>query len=261
MKVPRKEHQNSRTFPTATLDGLYQASNTQSFSPYAGGISSNNVHDYDLTDSFVKLEDQTWTPQTGFTDRKAKSSQQNGNTNTKHKFLNKTHRTRSKSPTKYKAVGQNRNLSLPIRLANRSHVDAGVPVSNNNRSIKENFKQNLFALSTEDTGISKRLGHNSWKSHREKSKELFRKVGAAPVKRTLPQNWSGFVEGSSKVEVATYDPHQYHKSARGSAPTPSLGVNNETSQTFLGEMASIDCTLHNPGEYSVSIVKLLLLLV
>ncbi|XP_018024987.1 uncharacterized protein LOC108680625 [Hyalella azteca] len=67
-------------------------------------------------------------------------------------------------------------------------------------------------------------------------------------KRTLPPSLVGFVE--SKVDE-NYDPHRYHKD-RGFPPQPSLGVNNETAETFLGETAAIDCTLHNPGEYSVS---------
>ena len=46
--------------------------------------------------------------------------------------------------------------------------------------------------------------------------------------------------------------HHFHHESKDKPPPPYLGNNKNTSQSFLGEVGEIDCTLHNPGDNSVS---------
>lgn len=66
------------------------------------------------------------------------------------------------------------------------------------------------------------------------------------VYRTPAYNTKQFVGSSSDHHI-----HHYHHDERNKSP-PRLDINNETSHTFLGQMAAIDCTLHHSQEHSVS---------
>lgn len=67
------------------------------------------------------------------------------------------------------------------------------------------------------------------------------------MQRTPPYNTKQFV---SRLDYHVH--HYHHLSEHQTPPAPHLASNNDTSQTYLGEMAAIDCTLYNPEEHSVS---------